>query len=293
MSFPIDYQEPLFRPPSEARSLILQVTIGCSNNDCAFCDMYKTKKFTTRRFADIQKEIQDVAKLNMPVQKVFLADGDAFVLSTKKLLEICNEINAAFPKVRRISSYALPSNINKKSIEELKELKAAGIKMLYIGIESGDDELLDLITKKETFDSSKSALLKLKEVGIKSSVMVLTGLGGKNYSQQHALQSAQLLNETQPDYASTLVLSFPFGVEKYKQEFKGDYIEMSKMELLMELKIFIENVDLESTIFRSDHASNYLVLKGVLGKDKTSFLQQINHALDNSAVLRKEWMRGL
>jgi radical SAM superfamily enzyme YgiQ (UPF0313 family) len=293
MSFPIDYQEPLFRPPSEARSLILQVTIGCSNNDCAFCDMYKTKKFTTRRFADIQKEIQDVAKLNMPVQKVFLADGDAFVLSTKKLLEICNEINAAFPKVSRISSYALPSNINKKSIEELKELKAAGIKMLYIGIESGDDELLDLITKKETFDSSKSALLKLKEVGIKSSVMVLTGLGGKNYSQQHALQSAQLLNETQPDYASTLVLSFPFGVEKYKQEFKGDYIEMSKMELLMELKIFIENVDLESTIFRSDHASNYLVLKGVLGKDKTSFLQQINHALDNSAVLRKEWMRGL
>jgi radical SAM superfamily enzyme YgiQ (UPF0313 family) len=119
MSFPIDYQEPLFRPPSEARSLILQVTIGCSNNDCAFCDMYKTKKFTTRRFADIQKEIQDVAKLNMPVQKVFLADGDAFVLSTKKLLEICNEINAAFPKVRRISSYALPSNINKKCIEEL------------------------------------------------------------------------------------------------------------------------------------------------------------------------------
>jgi radical SAM superfamily enzyme YgiQ (UPF0313 family) len=293
MSFPIDYQEPLFRPPSEARSLILQVTIGCSNNDCAFCDMYKTKKFTTRRFADIQIEIQDVAKLNMPVQKVFLADGDAFVLSTKKLLEICNEINVAFPKVRRISSYALPSNINKKSIEELKELKAAGIKMLYIGIESGDDELLDLITKKETFESSKSALLKLKEVGIKSSVMVLTGLGGKNYSQQHALRSAQLLNETQPDYASTLVLSFPFGVEKYKQEFKGDYIEMSKMELLMELKIFIENVDLESTIFRSDHASNYLVLKGVLGKDKTSFLQQINHALDNSAVLRKEWMRGL
>lgn len=293
MSFPIKYQEPLFRPPSEARSLILQVTIGCSNNECAFCDMYKTKKFKARRFEDIQKEIQAVAKLNLPVQKVFLADGDAFVLSTKKLLEICAEVNAHFPKVRRISSYALPSNINKKSIEELKALKAAGIEMLYIGIESGDDEVLDLITKKETFESSKTALLKLKEVGIKSSVMVLTGLGGKKYSQQHALKSAQLLNETQPDYASTLVLSFPFGVEKYEQAFKGDYQEMNKLELLIELKTFIENLDLESTIFRSDHASNYLVLKGVLGKDKTKFLQQINYALDHNEVLRKEWMRGL
>tara|TARA_B110000037_G_C17127332_1_gene508799 strand:+ start:7601 stop:8482 length:882 start_codon:yes stop_codon:yes gene_type:complete len=293
MSFPINYQEPLFRPPSEAKSLILQVTIGCSNNDCAFCEMYKTKKFTTRRFEDIQKEIQAVAKLNIPVQKVFLADGDAFVLSTKKLLQICTEVNTVFPNVRRISSYALPSNINKKSIEELKQLKVAGIEMLYIGIESGDDELLDLITKKETFESSKTALLKLKEAGIKSSVMVLTGLGGRKHTQQHALKSAQLLNETQPDYASTLVLSFPFGVEKYKQEFKGDYIEMNKMELLIELKTFIENLDLNATIFRSDHASNYLVLKGVLGKDKTSFLQQINHGLDHNEVLRKEWMRGL
>ena len=293
MSFPINYQEPLFRPPSEAKSLILQVTIGCSNNDCAFCEMYKTKKFTTRRFEDIQKEIQAFAKLNIPVQKVFLADGDAFVLSTKKLLQICTEVNTVFPNVRRISSYALPSNINKKSIEELKQLKVAGIEMLYIGIESGDDELLDLITKKETFESSKSALLKLKEAGIKSSVMALTGLGGRKHTQQHALKSAQLLNETQPDYASTLVLSFPFGVEKYKQEFKGDYVEMNKMELLIELKTFIENLDLNATIFRSDHASNYLVLKGVLGKDKTSFLQQINHGLDHNEVLRKEWMRGL
>ena len=293
MSFPISYQEPLFRPPSEAKSLILQVTIGCSHNECAFCDMYTSKKFTARKFEDIKTEIQSVAKLNIPVRKVFLADGDAFVLSTKRLLDICNEINFNFPKVRRITSYALPSNINKKSIAELKQLKAAGIEMLYIGLESGDDEVFDLITKLETYESSKTALLKLKEAGIKASVMVLIGLGGTKHSQQHAIQSAKLLNETNPEYVSTLVLSFPFGVEKYKQKFKGDYIEMNKMELLIELKIFIENLDLESSIFRSDHASNYLILKGVLGKDKQEFLQQINYALDNNDVLRKEWMRGL
>lgn len=293
MSFPIQYQEPLFRPPSEARSLILQVTIGCSNNECAFCEMYTSKKFKARKFEDIKKEIQDVGKLNLGVQKVFLADGDAFVLSTKKLLEICNEINFNFPKVRRISSYALPSNINKKSIEELKQLKEAGIEMLYIGIESGDDEVLQLVSKGETFESSKTALLKLKDVGIKASVMILSGLGGKLYSNKHALESAKLLNETNPEYASTLVLSFPYGEEKYQERFKGDYQEMNTTELLIELKSFIENLALKETIFRSDHASNYLVLKGVLGKDKDKFLQQINYALDNKDVLRKEWMRRL
>jgi len=293
MNFPIKYQEPLFRPPSEARSLILQVTIGCSNNECAFCDMYTSKKFKARKFDDIKKEIEDVAKLNVAIQKVFLADGDAFVLSTKKLLKICEEINFHFPKVRRISSYALPSNINKKSVEELKQLQKAGLKMLYIGFETGDNELLNLISKGETFESSKQAILKLKQAGIKSSVMILSGLGGKKYSHQHAIQSAKLLNETHPEYVSTLVLSFPYGVKKYQERFKGDYQEMNTTGLLIELKTFIETLVLENSIFRSDHASNYLILKGVLSKDKNQFLEQINYALDHKDVLRKEWMRGL
>lgn len=293
MNFPISYNEPLFRPPSEARSLILQVTLGCSNNNCAFCDMYKSKSFKARKFEEIKQEIQEVASLNYPIQKVFLADGDAFVLSTKKLLKICNEINFNFPKVRRISSYALPSNINKKSIEELKELKNAGIEMLYIGLESGDNDVLDYVSKNETYDSSKEALLKLKQVGIKASVMILTGLGGKEFSHQHAINSAKLISETNPEYVSTLVLSFPYGVDKYKKLFKSNYIEMNTTELLIELKTFIENLELENSIFRSDHASNYLVLKGILNKDKQKFLQQINYALDNEGVLRKEWMRGL
>jgi radical SAM superfamily enzyme YgiQ (UPF0313 family) len=293
MHLPIEYNQPLFRPPSEAKSLILQVTIGCSNNECAFCEMYKTKKFTVRNFEDIKKEIESVANLSIPVQKVFLADGDAFVLSPKRLMEICSEVHKKLPSVKRISSYALPVNINKKSIEELKQIKAAGIGMLYVGIESGDDEVLSMITKKETFNSSERAMLKLKEAGIKASVMVLTGLGGKKYSRQHAIKSAELLNRTQPEFASTLVLSFPYGIEKYKQEFKGDYIEMNTNELLEELQLFMENLELKETVFRSDHASNYLVLKGSLGKDKEKFLSQIDEALKHKANLRPEWMRGL
>lgn len=293
MYLPIEYNQPLFRPPSEAKSLILQVTLGCSNNECAFCEMYKTKKFTVRKFEEIREEIEKVARLNIAVQKVFLADGDAFVLSAKRLLEICEEVNVQLSSVRRISAYALPSNINKKSVEELKKLKDAGLSLLYVGIESGDDEVLELISKGESYKSTKLAMLKLKEAGIKASVMVLTGLGGRNYSQQHAVKSAELLNEIQPEFASTLVLSFPFGVDKYRKEFKGDYIEMNTNELLEELQLFMEKLELSETVFRSDHASNYLVLKGRLGKDKHQFLEQIKEALKNKDNLRPEWMRGI
>ncbi len=293
MYLPIEYNQPLFRPPSEAKSLILQVTLGCSNNECAFCEMYKTKKFTVRSFEAIKKEIQGVSNLNIPVQKVFLADGDAFVLSPKRLIEICSEVNKQLPSVKRISAYALPVNINKKSIEELKQIKTGGIGMLYVGIESGDDEVLSLVTKGETFSSSEKAMLKLKEAGIKASAMVLTGLGGKKYSRQHAIKSAELLNRIQPEFASTLVLSFPYGIEKFKEEFKGDYIEMETNDLIEELKLFMEHLDLKETIFRSDHASNYLVLKGNLGRDKEKFLSQIDEALKHKSNLRPEWVRGL
>ena len=161
MYLPIEYNQPLFRPPSEAKSLILQVTLGCSNNECAFCEMYKTKKFTVRSFEEIKLEIEKVSRLNIPVQKVFLADGDAFVLSPKRLLEICNEVHLQLPSVRRISAYVLPSNINKKSVEDLIELRKAGLSLVYVGIESGDNEVLELVTKGETYESSKSAMLKL------------------------------------------------------------------------------------------------------------------------------------
>jgi radical SAM superfamily enzyme YgiQ (UPF0313 family) len=290
-----EYSEPLFRPPSEAYSLILQSTIGCSWNKCAFCEMYTNKKFTTRKIGDVINDIKDFAKYGAEVKKVFLADGNPMCLSSKKLMELLKAVKLYLPSVRRVSSYALPADIIRKSDEELKNLYDAGLKLLYVGIESGDDELLELINKGETYTSTIKGLTKAQKAGIKNSVMIINGLGGKKYSQQHALNSAKLLNEIQPYYCSTLVLSFPFGVERYRERFKGEYIEMSILDLLKEMRIFIENLDLKSTIFRSDHASNYLVLKGVLNKDKDRLLSKLDFAINNPehAKLKPEWMRGL
>lgn len=295
MYFPLDYNEPVFRPPSEAYSLILQLTLGCSWNRCAFCEMYSSKKFKVRKEEDVIKEIKEVASISTNIKKIFLADGNAMVLSTAKLLNIINEINKAFPRITRISAYALPKDISSKTDSELKQLSGAGLKLLYVGIESGDDELLKLINKGETFNSTVDGLQKAQKAGIKLSVMILNGLGGKNYSAQHAINSAKAVNQIQPEFLSTLVLSFPYGETHFKKRFNGIFKALSTLELIEEMKIFIENLELENSVFRSDHASNYLVLKGILNRDKQKFLNNINNVLqsDGNVTLRPEWMRGL
>lgn len=292
---PIDYNEPLFRPPSEAYSLIFQVTLGCSWNKCAFCEMYSSKKFKVRKFEEVKSEIKSVSNEYKDIRKVFLADGNAMVLSSVKLMEILSELNFNFQKLNRVSAYALPKDISSKTKEELIELKNAGLKLLYIGIESGDDEVLKMINKGETYNSTLDGLLKAREAGIKVSVMILNGLGGKKYSEQHAINSARLVNEVQPEFLSTLVLSYPYGEDHFIKKFNGDFIKMTKMDLIKEMKTLIENTELENTVFRSDHASNYLVLKGNLSRDKKEMLDKINLVLDNPdyADLRMEWQRGL
>lgn len=290
---PISYQEPLFRPPSEAYSLILQVTYGCSWNRCAFCEMYSTKKFRIRKEVEIIAEIKKAAEYYPDVKKVFLADGDALVLPLPMLLSVLKAIREAFPGVNRISSYALPRNILNKTDDELKQLYDAGLKLIYLGIESGDDELLKIINKGESYESTTLALKRFHAAGINSSVMILLGLGGKKFSKQHAINSAKIVNETQPLYCSTLVLSFPFDVAHFRKKFKDDYQEMNIQDLLEELRLFLSNTKLISTVFRSDHASNYLSLKGTLGRDKEKMLLTIDKALNNPAMLRPEWMRGL
>jgi radical SAM superfamily enzyme YgiQ (UPF0313 family) len=294
MYLPFNYDEPLFRPPSEANSIILQVTLGCSWNKCSFCEMYKTKQFRVKKEADILAEIQALKGIINYPAKIFLADGDAMVLSTPKLLRIADALHDAIPRIKRISIYALPSNIISKTDAELKQLYDAGYKLIYVGIESGNDELLQLVHKGENFQSNVAALMKAKAAGIKSSVMILTGLGGKTYSELHAISSAEILNVIQPEYVSTLVLSFPYGEAHYQQQFQG-YVPMNTNELLIELETFIQHLDLKGTIFRSDHASNYLVLKGVLNKDKEALLRQIHLAIHqpSGVRLRKEWERGL
>tara|TARA_R100000656_G_scaffold118366_1_gene91986 strand:- start:1493 stop:2374 length:882 start_codon:yes stop_codon:yes gene_type:complete len=293
----MDYIEPLFRPPSEARSLILQVTNGCSWNRCTFCEMYTApqKKFSVKPQSEIEQELQQVANNGYPVRRVFLADGDAMTLSFRRLRELLLAIRQHFPDVQRISSYCLPRNLKNKSVDELAELQQLGLSLMYVGCESGDDLVLEKIDKGENYASSLEALHKIKQAGMKSSVMILNGLGGQQYTEQHAINSAKLMNEAQPEFLSTLVVSFPGGIERFQQGFGGEFQPLTQPQLFQEMEILLDTLTLERTVFRSDHASNYLVLKGTLNRDKAQLLQQVRTAIQRPGVipLREEWQRGL
>ena len=292
--FPIQYHEPLFRPPSEARSLILQITLGCSWNKCSFCEMYTSKQFTARKEEDIFKDIDSFIPYADQIRRIFLADGDPLVLSTKRLLSILTKLKNTFPKLQRISTYASPSNLARKSDAELKELYEAGLTLLYVGIESGDSQVLECIQKGETFETTIEGLNKSKAVGMNASVMIINGVGGQELTHQHAINSAKVLNETQPKYASTLVLTAHKGMEHYKNRYLGNFIELTQKELFTEMQTFIGSLELNETIFRSDHASNNLILKGILGRDKNTFLDKIELAINQpeNAGLRPNYYKG-
>jgi len=294
---PIRYVEPVFRPPSEAESLILPVTDGCSWNKCTFCEMYTApqKKFVARGEDEVLESIRLTGqRYGNDIRRVFLADGDALVLPTRRLLTILEAIRTHMPAVRRISSYCLPRNLRKKDQSEIDELAAAGLKMVYVGAESGDDQVLAAVNKGETYETTREALDKLGTAGITRSVMILNGLGGKALSMQHAENSARLMNEAQPEFLSTLVVSFPKGEERFRAGFPG-WEPLVQHELFVEMERFLATLDLKRTVFRSDHASNWLILKGTLGADKERLLQQVRHAIaaPEAAHLRPAWARGL
>lgn len=295
MLFPIQYDEPLYRPPSEAYSLILQVTIGCSWNKCGYCEMYTTKKFKTRKEDEVLEEIKAIGERYEGIRKVFLADGNAMVLSFNRLVKILEAIQKYIPSVQRVASYAMPQNLSSKTPEQLQTLREMGLKLVYVGIESGNEEVLKRIDKGETQQSTIDGMLAAKEAGIKRSVMILNGVGGKKFLQEHAIDSAKVLNVTQPEYASTLVVSFPLGMKRFVEKFGERFIPLNQEDLFQEMKIFLSHLELDQTIFRSDHASNYLVLKGTLNKDKEKLLTQIEKALTTpeEVHLRQEWQRGL
>lgn len=257
--------------------------------------MYTSKKFRLRPLDDVMKDIEMMQAYRDQIRKVFLADGNAMVLATEKILTILKKLNSTFPKISRISAYAIAKDLKNKSIEELKTLRKNGLQLLYVGLESGDDEVLRRINKGETYESQIQALLKAKEAGIKLSVMILNGLGGKLLSEQHAKNSALLCNVIQPEFLSTLVLSYPYGKDHFKKRFNGDFKSLDIIGLIKEMRIFIQTLELDNTIFRSDHASNYLVLKGNLNRDKKELLERIDNTLNDpsQAGLREEWMRGL
>jgi len=296
-TIPIRYVEPVFRPPSEVQSLILPVTDGCSWNECTFCEMYTApqKAFRARTEDEVLASIRHTGDVyGNQIRRVFLADGDALVLPTRRLLAILAAIREHLPAVHRVSSYCLARNLKKKTVAELVQLREAGLAMVYLGAESGDDAVLAKVSKGETCASTVDALTKLGDAGISRSVMILNGLGGQVLSDQHADHSARLANATQPEYLSTLVVSFPQGEARFRAGFP-EWEPLDQTGLFHEMERFLSQLELKRTVFRSDHASNWLVLKGTLGADKARLLKQVRQAITTpeAAPLRPGWARGL
>jgi len=253
------------------------------------------KRFRVREDNEIIDSIRQTADMyGKNIRRVFLADGDALVLPTRKLLLILEAIRTHMPAVHRISSYCLPRNLRKKDQSQIDELAAAGLKMVYVGAESGDNQVLAAVNKGETFDTTREALDKLGTAGITRSVMILNGLGGKAWSEQHAVNSAKLANLTQPEFLATLVVSFPNGEQRFRADFPG-WEALSRHKLFVEMEQFLSRLELKRTVFRSDHASNWLILKGTLGGDKQRLLAEVRQAIEDpqGVRLRPAWARGL
>ncbi len=284
---------PVIRPPGEADSFLLQVTTGCSCNSCSFCGAYRNKKFSYKPLPEIMEDIRQWSLLMPDTSKVFLMDGDAMVLKSGKLAEILDELGRVFPKLRRVSAYANDFNILQKTEDELRALSAGKLRLIYMGLESGSQEILDSCGKKSTVEGMISAVRKAETCGIKSSVIALLGLGGREGSRIHAEQTAVVLNRMQPAQLSLLSLMLVPGTELHKKAEEGSFSLPDAAGLLAEMYQIIENLDLKKTIFHSNHASNYLPLSGRLPQDKDRFLEAIGYAMRKPGILREEWMRGL
>ncbi|MCX7942891.1 MAG: radical SAM protein [Deltaproteobacteria bacterium] len=291
----MNYDMPLYRPPSEAYSMIFQVTLGCSHNKCKFCYMYKTKRFRVKSIQTIEREIEFIAKKGYVFDKVFLADGDALVIKTETMLEILRLIKEKLPFVKRVSAYANPSNILTKSEDELREISKAGLKMLYIGIESGDDEILKLVDKGADSSEIIESIKKARRTGFLTSTTVVLGLGGRERSTQHAVNTAKLINESPPDYLSLLTLMLGPLEDEYREKLGVKWTPLDPIETLVEIREIIRGIDRSGIIFRTNHASNYLPLKGTIAEDKHKLIKILNDAIENPEKfpLTPEFLRGL
>lgn len=294
----MNYSYPLYRPPSEARSLIFQVTEGCSFNRCSFCSMYREKTFSEKPLELILAEIESAAKSQKHIRRVFLADGDALYRDTQTLTLILNALYKHFPELERVSSYALPNNLLTKSAEELKELNAAGLTLLYYGIETGSPELLKCITKGATPSKMETGLNKASEAGFDVSATVILGLGGQQHWREHIEQTAALVNKLNVTYLSTLQLTLGDDIkDEFMQKFQRqgrEFLPQYDNELLQEQALLISLIaPKKSVIFRSNHASNALPLKGVLPNDKATLLAQLDSAAHGETPLVPPWLRGL
>lgn len=289
----INYEGTVYRPPSEAYSLIIQVTIGCAHNKCSFCSMYKDKKFKIRNVEEVYEDLYEARKLYKSVKRIFLADGDAFVLPFDQLKHILNKIKELFPECERVSSYAAPKDILRKSKEEITALKELGLKMLYMGIESGSDSILKDINKGVTSSDIIEAGKKAKDSGMKLSVTLISGIGGKDKLLENAIESAKVINAIEPDYLGTLTLMVEANTPMHKAVKLGRFQILNPDEAMFEMRELIKNINVKNCIFRSNHASNYMPIGGNLSKDKGRLIKLIDDVLDGKYEYKPEGYRRL
>jgi len=292
----IRYEGTLYRPPSEANSLILQATIGCSYNRCTFCAMYRDRSFRVRPIAELREEIAWARRTHGDsVGKVFLADGDALVAKAGFLEQVLEELNAAFGSLRRVSVYASPQSLAVRSVEEMVRLRELGLTQYYLGIESGHDSVLSRLDKGVDAEEMIRVANKAHEAGVKLSTMILLGAGGRALSAEHARESARVVNAIQPRFVSTLVMTPVEDTPLWEQAERGEVDELSPVELAAELREFLAGLELRGSVFRSNHASNYLALKGTLPKDRDALVGVLDEVLrdPSSAPFVPEWLRAL
>lgn len=289
------YEGSIYRPPSEGRSLILQATIGCSHNRCTFCVMYKDKKYRERSLEEIFSDIHQAKEALGDVRRVFLADGNALAMEAEKLLSVLQELYEVFPSLERVSIYANPTDILGKSVSQLQELHRAGLGIVYLGVETGNEELLKRVRKGATAQEILQAGRRVKEAGLPLSVTVINGLGGHELMKEHAADTARLLNAIDPDYLGLLTLMVAPGTPLARQVERGEFQVPGPLEILAEIEMMLSPLELTNCLFRSNHASNYLALGGMLPQDKEQILTQLRGVLSQADTgrLRPEQFRGL
>ena len=290
----LNYDAPLYRPPSEARSLIFQVTLGCSFNECSFCDMYRTKEYSERPWDEVKSEIEMMAKYMPNTRRVFLADGDALNLDANYIVKIVKYIKEKFLYIERISCYAMPMNILKKTPEELKMMHDAGLDMLYLGIESGSDVILKKVTKGAIGKTIVKSVNKARDAGYVMSCMIILGLGGRTHSKEHISGTAEVINACSPNYVGALTLYLENGIkQEFLDKFGEPFIRINDDEALDELEDLVSQIDTkEEIIFRANHGSNAYTIKGTFPQDKEEMLDKIKWMKQHPEIMRPQGLRG-
>ena len=286
------YKGKVYRPPSEAYSLIVQVTYGCSHNRCAFCDMYDDKHFALRPMQEIREDFETARQLYRRVERVFLADGDALMRKTDDLVQILGLIYGLFPECERVTCYASPTSLQVKSEDDLRLLRQRGLQMVYMGLESGCDAVLERMGKGHSAAAIVAAGQKARRCGMALSVTAISGLGSVALWREHAIGTAEALSAMKPEYIGLLTLMVEHGTPLERWVREGEFTLLSPVEVLKETELFLQHIDSEGSVFRMNHASNYLTLKGTLNRDRQALLDKVQSGL-SGVGLKPEFMRAL